>query len=94
MAHADVFVGSMSSLSKLAATLAPVQTVRVMPITEGDDPTTSLAGLRGVPNVVELCDDAPEDGEPPERAALEAAVALRAMPARAAPSSEIANCAC
>ena len=28
-----------------------------MAITEGDDPTTSLAGLRGVANVVELCDD-------------------------------------
>ena len=57
MTHADVFIGSMSALSKLAATLAPIQTVRVMAITEGDDPTTSLAGLRGVANVVELCDD-------------------------------------
>ena len=61
----------------------------------GDDAADAVAERPRPRNVVvELCDDAPEDGEPPERAALEAAVALRATNARAAPSSEVANCAC
>ena len=61
----------------------------------GDDAADAVAERPRPRNVVvELCDDAPEDGEPPERAALEAAVALRATNARAAPSSDVANCAC
>ena len=63
---------------------------------DGGDDTVDAVAERPRPRnvVVELCDDAPEDGEPPERAALEAAVALRATNARAAPSSDVANCAC
>ena len=55
LANADLLLGSPSSLSKFAASLAPPQTIKALPITSGEDPTASLPGLRGIHNVLEVC---------------------------------------
>ena len=55
LSNADVLVGSPSSLSKFSASLAPPQTIRLLPVTSGEDPTASLPGLRGIHNVLEMC---------------------------------------